>query len=187
MLETDRDGSEAAPGRSRSAGRSCIQGAYQVRLCRAEEAVEGVLLGAEGVLLEVSVHAFVPGVLLGLTGLDELGSDAEPDPPDGELGEASEGGGGEGMTVVGADALGEAELAEEVAEAANGGLKIEAEHAAALEEEAGVAVLNGERKAEATVAGAKLALEVGAPGGVGLLGKGERRIRVVVRVRRGLL
>jgi hypothetical protein len=35
--------------------------------------------------LEGSVHPFMPAVLLGLSGLDQLGSDSEANPPDGEL------------------------------------------------------------------------------------------------------
>ena len=41
-----------------------------------------------GLSLEVFVHAFVAAVLLGRCGLDEIGQDAELDPPDGEPGEA---------------------------------------------------------------------------------------------------
>jgi hypothetical protein len=145
------------------------------------ELIEGVLLGTEvrtrgegGLLLEIAMHAFVPGVLLGLAGLDELWGDAELDPPDGELREATDGGRGEGVAVVGSDTLGETKLAKEVTEAAEGGVEIETEHAAALVKEAGVAVLDGEGKAEVTVAGAELTLEVGGPGPVGLLEEGER-------------
>jgi hypothetical protein len=120
------------------------------------------------------MHAFVSGVLLGLARLDELRGDAEFDPPDRELGEATDGGRGEGVAVVGSDALREAEVAEEVTKTAEGGIEIEAEHAAALMKEAGVPVLDGEGKAEMTVQGAELTLEVGSPGSVGLLEEGER-------------
>jgi hypothetical protein len=54
-----------------------------------EEGVEAALLSPEvsfrwsgGARLEGFVHAFVATVLLGLAGLDELGKDAEADPPD---------------------------------------------------------------------------------------------------------
>ena len=42
-------------------------------------------------------------ILLGPPGLDELGNDAEADPPDGEARETAEGVGGERRTVVGAE------------------------------------------------------------------------------------
>ena len=45
---------------------------------------------AGGILLEGSVHAFVGAVLLRAGRLDELGANAEADPPDGEVGEAAE-------------------------------------------------------------------------------------------------
>lgn len=76
------------------------------------ELVEPTLLSTEvrpwrrsGPLLERSVHAFMAAVLLRLTRFDELGSDAERDPPDRELGESCDGRGSEGMAVVRPDAL----------------------------------------------------------------------------------
>lgn len=52
------------------------------------------------------MHALVAPVLLGFAGFDALREDTEAYPPGGESGETREGGGGEGHTVVGADALG---------------------------------------------------------------------------------
>lgn len=52
---------------------------------------------------ERSVHPLMPAVLLRLSGLDLLRPDPQLNPPDGELREAAEGVGGEGLTVVGAD------------------------------------------------------------------------------------
>ena len=50
------------------------------------------------------MHAFMPAVLLGAAGLDELGQDAQAHPPGRELREPRQGVGGEGHAVVGADA-----------------------------------------------------------------------------------
>lgn len=47
---------------------------------------------ARGLGFERPMEPFVPGILLGVAGLDELGDDAELDPPDGELREPSEDG-----------------------------------------------------------------------------------------------
>jgi len=49
------------------------------------------------------VHALVPAVLFGMGGFDQLGVDAEADPPDRQQREAAQRGGGERHTVVGAD------------------------------------------------------------------------------------
>ncbi len=50
------------------------------------------------------MHALMAAVLLRMAGLDALDADAEPEPPDGELGEAEKRiGTGEGDAVVGAD------------------------------------------------------------------------------------
>jgi hypothetical protein len=94
------------------------------------EVVELVLLGREaaggrdgGIPLEGSMHAFVDGVLLGAARLDELGVDAELDEPDGEGGETSQGAGGEGDAVVGADAVGQAEPLEQAGEVLLGEFK----------------------------------------------------------------
>ena len=62
---------------------------------------------AGGFLLQGEVHALVAAVLLRMAGLDALDGDAEPQPPDRELGEVEQGiGTGEGDAVVGADGSG---------------------------------------------------------------------------------
>lgn len=151
----------------------------------AAELVEASLLGSQvgprrqgGLPLEIAVHALVPRVLLRLPRFDELGDNAERDPPDRELGEPGDRIRGEGVAVVGPDAPGEAELPEEVAEALQGGLQVEPQHAAAFEQESGVAVLHGEREAQMPVPGAEFAFEIRRPGGVGLLRVEGRRTRV---------
>jgi len=63
--------------------------------------------------LQRSVHAFMTAILLGRGRLGELGTDTEPDPPDGQLGEPSESGRGERGAVVGADELRQTVLPEE--------------------------------------------------------------------------
>src|SRR6266496_1723811 len=62
------------------------------------ELIEAALLGAEGRLgrargfaFEGPMHPLVPTILLGSTRLNQLRANAEPDPPDGEGGQAAEG------------------------------------------------------------------------------------------------
>jgi hypothetical protein len=85
--------------------------------------VEAALLGAEGARrrprglgLEIAMHPFVAAILLGRGGLDELGADAELEPPDAKLREAPEGARGEWLAIVRADARGEAVRAKQAAE-----------------------------------------------------------------------
>ena len=96
------------------------------------------LLGTEvglrrpsGFALEGSVHAFVTAILLRLTRLDGLRTDAEPDPPSAEACEPSEADGSEGRAVVGADDGGNAELTEDLDEYGLG----EIDQPSALEQE----------------------------------------------------
>jgi hypothetical protein len=91
------------------------------------------------------------------------------DPPDGELREPSEGSRGERDAVIGEDPLGKAVFLEQVLEAAAGQAGVDTVEAVALEQEAGMAVLDGERVAESAIAGPKLTLEVCGPGGVGCI------------------
>jgi hypothetical protein len=69
------------------------------------------------------VHPFVPAVLLRTRGLDELGTNPQPEPPDAELGEAAEGTGGKGLSIVRADPFGEPVGAEESPKDLLGGLE----------------------------------------------------------------
>jgi len=60
------------------------------------------------------MHALVAAVLLRMAGLDALDLDAQPEPPDGELGEVEEGiRTGEGNAVIGTDGLWQPELLED--------------------------------------------------------------------------
>ena len=134
------------------------------------EGVEAPLLGgavarrwAGGLGLEGPVHAFVSPILLGLTGLDELRQDPEPHPKGRQRGQAGERGGGKGHSVVGTNAFGEPELAEETCEHRLGlGHRGRAQGLAA-EEIAAVAIGDRQGIAIETVAGLELALEVGTP------------------------
>jgi hypothetical protein len=61
--------------------------------------------GTSGFRFEGKMHAFMPAILLRMTGLDAFDGDAQTQPPDGELGELEQGvGRSEGNTVVRADA-----------------------------------------------------------------------------------
>ena len=94
----------------------------------ADEGIEALLLlqavdaGRTGCfLLEGEVHALVTAVLLRMAGLDAFDGDAEPEPPDRELGEIEQGvGTGEGHAVVGADGERQAALAEQPLEGGDG-------------------------------------------------------------------
>src|SRR6266853_4972057 len=67
--------------------------------------------GARGLRFECEVHAFMPAILLRMTGLDAFDGDAQAQPPDRERGEVEQRGGrGEGHAVVRADASGQAAL-----------------------------------------------------------------------------
>jgi hypothetical protein len=150
------------------------------------EAVEAELLGPAvllgwscGFTLEGSVHAFVASVLLGFTGLDKLGNDAETDPPDGELGDAAERVCGEGWAVVGPDPLRKAVLLEKPFEhgpcAPNGGPG----KPVTGQQKATEAILDGEGITVAAIEGFELTLEVSGPDGVGFIhgGHGSTRMR----------
>ena len=107
---------------SASCGRSALNSLH--------EGIEaGLLLQAVdarrpgGFLLQRQVHALVAAVLLRMAGLDALDGDAEPQPPDRELGEIEQGvGTGEGHAVVGADGERQAALAEQPLEGGDGGV-----------------------------------------------------------------
>ncbi len=105
------------------------------------EVTEGSLLSSHvgsgwpgGTAFEHEVHVLVLSVLLGAGGLDEIGHDAELHEPDGEPGEAAEGVGGEGRTVVCADPLGEPESTEEAPEHWDNAIDADVDAPAAVEQ-----------------------------------------------------
>ena len=77
-----------------------------------------------------------------------------------------------GSAIVGSDAVGKPELAEEPSEHRDYAIDGDIRAAVAGEQEARVHVLDGERVAEVTIAGRELALEVRAPALVGRIGRG---------------
>ncbi len=86
------------------------------------------------------MHPLVAAILVGRGGLDEFGSDPQPEPPDAELREAAEGTGGEGLPIIGANPLGEPVLAKEPAKDLLGRLEQRPLQPLAGEEIAGVGI-----------------------------------------------
>ena len=123
----------------------------------------------------VRSHALVAAVLLRVSGLDALDLYAEPEPPDGELGEVEEGiRTCEGNAVIGADGLGQAELLENGLEHGEGvGFLGGGERLAGKQIAAGE-VGDRQRIAIAPIGEHELALVVGTPQVIGLAGKGKR-------------
>ncbi len=80
-------------------------GAFFIELLA--EVIEASLLAPQrggrrprGLLLERLVHPLVPAILLGVSGLDQFGIDAQPNPPDREATESSDGSGGERQSGI---------------------------------------------------------------------------------------
>jgi hypothetical protein len=146
--------------------------ALGIELC--PEGVEGALLGSViggrrsgGRGLERPMHALMPRILFRVARLDELGVNAAPEQPDTELGEPGEGAARKGRPLVGADALRQSALPEKPGEhGAHQDLRGLEERLTA-EEVAAVVVGHRERVAVATIAGAKVPLEVDRPEGIG--------------------
>jgi hypothetical protein len=127
------------------------------------------------------MHALMGTIFLGRSGSDALVLDAQSHPPDIELGEAVDTAGGEGDSVVGADGVGEAKMAEGALEDGEGTAGFDIWQAATGQEETGVLIGDGEGEAPVTVTGVELAFEVSGPQVVGLLGMGWDRAGVLVR------
>ncbi len=133
--------------------------------------------------LERLVHPLMPAVLLRVRGLDELGPDAEADPPHAEGGEPRERGRGERHAVVAADALGEPIRAEEPLEDGPGLRGAHRRQRATGEQIARRAVRDREWEAVAAIARLELPLEVGRPRGV----RRQHRCRGTARMPEGAL
>ena len=134
------------------------------------EGVEAALLGAViggrgagGGGFQRAMHALMPGILLRVAGLDELGVDAAPQEPHAELGQSSEGATGERRPIVRADSLGEPVVLKEAGEhrAHEGPRRLQ--EGLTAEQVAAEVVSDGEGIAVAAVAGVELALEVDRP------------------------
>src|SRR3984893_2131484 len=129
-----------------------------------------------GLQLQRQMHALMAAVLLRAAWFDALDLDAEPEPPDGELGEVEEGiRTGEGNAVIGADGLGQSELLENGLEHGKsigfpcGGERLAGEDVAAGE------VSDCQRIAIAPIGEHEFAFVVGAPQLIGLPGKRKWR------------
>jgi hypothetical protein len=123
---------------------------------------------------ECAVHALMATVLLRLTGLDELGQDAQADPPGRKRRQTRQAHGGERCAVVRANARGQAVLSEDPHEYGLGFMRRRRLQRLALEQEAAVAVGNGQRIAVSAIERLELALEVSAPDLVGRVNRGVR-------------
>ena len=103
-------------------------------------------------------------VLLRMTGLDSLDSNAEPQPPNGESAQVEEPiGRGKGHTVVGTNGLGQAAFFKQALEGGKGALFLDGFHSFAEQEKTAGIVGDGKGVAISFVHQHELALVVGAP------------------------
>src|SRR2546422_243927 len=153
--------------------------------------IEAPLLGGErasrgprGLGLERLVHPLVPAILLGVGRLDELGLNAEPDPPDRERREPSQRVRGERRAVVRADPLGQPVAVKQARKDGPTGLDGRLQQTAAAEQKAGRGVLDRQRVAVDAVPGPGLPFEIGGPDRVRLVERGVRSASVKAAARR---
>ena len=168
-------GHRAWRGRIGGRGRLQIQGfvrPFGVELLA--EAIEAPLLSGEaprrrarGLGLQGAMHAFMAAILLRLARFDQLGQNAQADPPGGEARESGQRVGGKGHAIVGADALGEPELVKQPREHRFGLVYRGRVQRLAAQQIAAEAIGDGQGIAVPAVAGFELAFEVGAPGVIG--------------------
>jgi len=114
------------------------------------------------------MHPLVGPVLLGTGGQDPLMLDAQPYPPDVELREAVDAGGGKRHAVVGAKGPRQAVLAEEAIEDGSDARALGREQAVAAQQVARVLVRDRQRIAIDRIARPEVALEVRSPQVVGV-------------------
>lgn len=110
-------------------------------------------------LLERTMHPLVASVLLGVAGLDQLGPDAQTDPPGVKSRESADGLRGEGRAVVATDDLRQAILTESSLQSAVHAVVVGRVESLADQEVTAEAVGDGERVAVEAVQGAELAFE----------------------------
>ena len=119
------------------------------------------------------MHPFVAPVLLGTPGLDQLGENPQPNPPNRESTQAADGGRGERRSIVRPDDLRKPEGSEDLFEyrfrpLVAGGVK-----SFACEQVAGAAIRDGQRIAVDSISGLELAFVVCAPDIIGSLHRGR--------------
>jgi hypothetical protein len=125
------------------------------------------------------MHTLVTAVLLRMAGLDAFDGDAEPEPPDRELGEIEQGiGAGKRHAIVGANGERQAALVEQPLEGRDCRLFSRRIERLAQQQEARGMVGDCQRIAVLSIAELELALEIGAPQ---LIGSGARRQRRAAR------
>jgi hypothetical protein len=130
---------------------------------------------AGGVPFEFAMHLFMRAILLRMTWADELDLDAQCAPPDAQAGKALRARAAEGRTIVHTDDFGQAAPAEQVEEDAAGRWKLLVGENADGQQEAAEEIADGEWVAPAAIGGAEATLEIHRPDLVGRRGEGEGR------------
>src|SRR5262245_577097 len=116
-----------------------------------------------GFLFESLMHPFVASVLRWPARLNELGEDTQPNPPDRQPTQSSDGGCCEGSAVVGANDSRQAELLKQPREGWLGPFMARGIQTFASEQISTEAIRHRQGVAVDSIAGLELALEVGAP------------------------
>jgi hypothetical protein len=159
------------------AGGGCVQVERLMRTLMVKlvaEVVDLLLLCAKGSArraggfgFEGAMPALVAAVLVRFAGLDDRREDAQAHPPRGPLGQPGQGVGSERPAVVGADTLWQAACFEHAREHRFGLCDARRGEGLAREQEAAVAISDGQRIAVAAVTSLEVSFEVGAPHSIG--------------------